>query len=305
MIQPKRPIQRIACVGEVMIELIAKPDGSARLGVAGDTFNTAVYLARALRGTDISTSYVTALGTDPYSDRIMAEVKSHGLNDALIERRDGAMPGLYAIDTDAAGERSFSYWRSASAARQMFSGTGLTLNALNAFDLVYLSGISVAILPPPVRAAILDWADEFRATGGTLSYDSNHRPRLWEDAATARAASEQMWRRTDIALPSADDEQDLFGDPNADAVAHRLRGWGVRFGALKRGPDGPLDLSAQHRFTPPNDAVTVVDTTAAGDSFNAAYLAAIARGEDGARAMADGHALACRVIGAPGAILPD
>lgn len=302
----KRPIRSIACVGEVMIELIARNDGSAQIGVAGDTYNTAVYLNRALRGTGITTSYITALGTDPYSDRIMEAVASHGIGTDLIERRDRAMPGLYAIDTDADGERSFTYWRSAAAARTLFAAPcDVPLNALDDFDLVFLSGISMAILPPDIRADILAWADAFRAAGGTLAYDSNHRPRLWEDVETARKVNEAMWRRADIALPSADDEQALYGDTDAMAVAARLAGWGVRHGALKRGPEGPLDLSGQHVFKPSGPPIKVADTTAAGDSFNAGYLSAIAKGEGSAVAMQAGHALAGRVIAAPGAIVPE
>lgn len=302
----RRPIRRIACVGEVMVELSDVTGQSARVGVAGDTFNTAVYLVRALRGTGISVSYVTALGTDPFSDRILASITGHGIDARLIERRHGEMPGLYAIETSPSGERSFSYWRSASAARRLFSPGGtVSLGDLDQFDLVLFSGISMAILPTEVRRSVLDWADRFRESGGTLAYDSNHRPRLWESPETARTVNEAMWMRADIALPSGDDEQALFGDASVEAVAGRLAGWGVTNGAMKRGADGPLDLSGAHVFTPSGPPVTVVDTTAAGDSFNAGYLAAIAQGQDSAAAMAAGHALAGKVIGVRGAIIPE
>lgn len=302
----KRPIRKIACIGEVMIELIANPDGSARVGVAGDTYNTAVYLARALRGSDVSVSYITALGTDPYSDRIHTAVQSHGLDTTFVERRAGQMPGLYAIDTDATGERSFSYWRSAAAARQLFStGGSVSFDDLDGFDMVLLTGISMAILPPEVRAKVIAWAERFSAAGGTLVYDSNHRPQLWEDTQTARDINTAMWQRADIALPSADDEQALFGDADMDAVAVRINALGVTNGAMKRGAQGPLDLSGKHVFTVPDEPVKVVDTTAAGDSFNAGYLAAIALGQSGSQAMDAGHRLAARVIAAPGAIIPE
>ncbi len=302
----KRPIRSIACIGEVMIELIANQDGSARVGVAGDTYNTAVYLARALRGSDITVSYVTALGTDPYSDRIHAAIQSHGLDTSCVERRAGQMPGLYAIDTDETGERSFSYWRSAAAARQLFSPGGtVSFDDLNRFDMVLLTGISMAILPPKIREQVIAWAEEFSATGGTLVYDSNHRPQLWEDVQTARDVNTGMWQRADIALPSLDDEQALFGDPSTEATVARLNDIGATKGALKRGEQGPLDLSGTHVFAVPAEPINVVDTTAAGDSFNAGYLSAIALGQSPLQAMAAGHALAARVIAIPGAIIPE
>ncbi|MEO9864350.1 MAG: sugar kinase [Yoonia sp.] len=302
----KRPIHRIACVGEVMVELRARPDGTAHIGVAGDTYNTAVYLARALRDTDAKVAYVTSIGTDPYSDRILDAIRNHGLDATLVERRVGLMPGLYAIDTDDMGERSFSYWRSASAARQLFSDDStLSLHDLDTFDLVLLTGISLAILPLAVRSKVLDWADAFSKAGGTIAYDSNHRPALWESSDIARQVNAAMWRLADIALPSADDEQALFGDCDNAAVAARLQGWGVRNGAMKRGAEGPLDLSGAYDFKPSAEPIKVVDTTAAGDSFNAGYLASIARGNSQLDAMKAGHVLAGRVIASPGAIIQE
>ncbi len=302
----KRPIKRIACVGEVMIELVARPDGSAMLGVAGDTYNTAVYLARALRGTDVTVSYVTALGTDPYSDRIFDALSGHGLDTSFIERRPEMMPGLYAIDTDDAGERSFSYWRSASAARSLFSEPcDVSLERLQDVDLIVTSGITLAILPPEVRDRLCRFLDGFRADGGTVAYDSNYRPRLWESVAVARQVNRDMWQRADIALPSVDDEQALFGDNAEEAVLTRLSDLGVTFGALKRGAEGPLDLQTHQPPDETPQAVKVVDSTAAGDSFNAGYLAGIVGGAHARDAMAEGHRLAAKVIGHRGAIIPE
>lgn len=302
----KRPIRRIACLGEVMIELVVRADGQARLGVAGDTFNTAVYLVRALRGTGARVAYVTALGHDPYSERILRAIEGHGIETGWVERRAGMMPGLYAIDTDTNGERSFSYWRSASAARSLFSEPcEMPITRLDDFDLVLMSGISLAILPPPVRARLIDWAAGFSAAGGWVAYDSNHRPSLWESAEAARQAGAAMWARADIALPSLDDEIALFGDAGEAGVLARLAAAGVTRGALKRGARGPRDLGG--RATP--DGLTavapVVDSTAAGDSFNAGYVAALAQGRGPVAAMAEGHALAAKVIAHSGAIIPE
>ena len=301
-----REIRRIACIGEVMIELVAGPEDTAKLGVAGDTFNTAVYLKRCLRGLDVDVAYVTALGTDPYSERILNTVKGHDLNTTFVERRADLMPGLYAIDTDEYGERSFSYWRSASAARTLFSKPcEVTLERMYDFDLILITGISMAILPPPIREHVFDFLDEFKASGGMLAYDSNYRPRLWESADVARAVNTEMWRRADIALPSVDDEMALFSDADETVVRARLAREGATRGALKRGGAGPMDLASGDVFSPPETDIRVVDSTAAGDSFNAAYLSAIVRGKAPVDALRDGHKMAVKVIGQPGAIIAE
>jgi 2-dehydro-3-deoxygluconokinase len=179
----------------------------------------------------------------------------------------------------------------------------VTLDSLNDFDLVYLSGITLAILPDDMRTALFDWAEGFCANGGTLAYDSNHRPRLWESQDAARAANDRMWSLCDIALPSLDDEMALHGDVDEASVLARLAQCGVNHGALKRGGKGPRDLATGTELTDLRAIETVVDTTAAGDSFNAGYLAAVKLGRSTAAAMQDGHSLASRVIQAPGAIV--
>lgn len=297
-------IRNIACIGEVMIELIAGKDGTASLGVAGDTYNTAVYLNRLLKRDEVNVFYVTALGTDPYSGLILEHMKKHGLSSDFVERRDDRIPGLYAIDTDDRGERSFSYWRDSAAARTLFHPPcDIGLDRLNAFDLVFLSGISVAILPPDTRQRLLAGLDAFRARGGKVAFDSNYRPRLWESVEVARATTMEFWRRSDISLPSLDDEMALFAEDSEDQVLARLGSAGVNTGALKRGEGGPLDLSDPDVTTDFAPVEKIVDTTAAGDSFNAAFLAAVVNRGNTADAMLAGHRLASKVIQHRGAII--
>lgn len=212
-------MKRIACLGEVMIELSPIGRDSAQIGVAGDTYNTAVYLRRSLDSADAGISYVTALGDDAMSARIEAALKAEGISTELIEHRTGGNPGLYMITRDGAGERHFSCWRSASAARSLFQEPcDVTLKRLDAFDLVYLSGISIAILPQATRDAICAWADGYRARGGKIAFDSHYRPRLWPDAEAARRDTIKFWRRCDVALPSLNDEMTLFGETEEAAV---------------------------------------------------------------------------------------
>ncbi|MFC3060711.1 sugar kinase [Paenirhodobacter populi] len=295
--------QTIVCLGEVMIELSPAGPGLARIGVAGDTFNTAVYLRR-LTDPAVRVSYVTALGDDIQSDRILAALREEGLDTSRIARVPDVMPGLYMITLDADNERSFSYWRGASAARTMFGpGSALGPEDLAPCDLLYLSGISIAILAPDARRRLRDWIAGFRARGGRVAFDSNYRPRLWSGPDDARAEIRALWELTDIALPSLDDEIALFGDAGEAGVMARLAAWGVRDGALKRGARGPRALDGSGREIAPGP-VGVIDTTAAGDSFNAGFLAGVTRGANITGCMETGHATAARVIGHPGAIVP-
>ena len=284
---------RVVCIGEAMIEL-SMAGTTAGVGVAGDTLNTAIYLKRMAPNLDVD--YVTLLGDDPFSDRIEEAIAAEDINTQTIGRLPGARPGLYAITTDDAGERSFTYWRSASAARQLFS-TG-DFNTLETADYVYLSGISLAILPESVRRALLETLTGLPAR---LVFDSNFRPALWETKAAAQSVMAAFWAASDIALPSIDDEMALFDETEA-AVTARWQAATCE-GALKRGPEGPMSIG-----TPVEQAYQaapkVVDTTAAGDSFNGGYLAAKLTGATQAEALTAGHTLAATVVQHRGAILP-
>ncbi|MEM8729602.1 MAG: sugar kinase [Pseudomonadota bacterium] len=293
----------VISMGEAMVELslATEPDGQAAVGFAGDTLNTAIYLKR--QAPALNVAYATALGRDPLSDQMIQMMEDEALECTLIARHDTLLPGLYAISTDESGERSFYYWRDNAAARQMLTPDALSLDSLGQTRILYFSAITLAILPEADRTCFLDWLPRFRANGGKVAFDSNYRPRLWPDQATAQNVVETAWRQTDIGLPSVDDEMELFDDPSEDKVLERLTGFGVTSGALKRGAEGPLALDGA-AVGPFHAADRVVDSTAAGDSFNAGYLAARISGDSEARATQAGHALASRVIGAKGAILP-
>jgi len=296
---------RVAAVGECMLELSDPATPPPALSFGGDTLNTAVYLARLLPGAG-QVDYLTALGDDPYSEAMLAAWRAEGIGTGLVARLPGRLPGLYVIRTDAAGERSFYYWRSASAARRMLDGAaGARLcAALPDYGLIYLSGITLSILAPAARRRLLDAVDVARGTGSRVAFDINYRPRGWRSVRAARTAMEAMIRRADIALPGLEDLAALYGVEDIDAAADRLGALGVGEICVKAG--GGVCLlrhPAGEEHLPPLPDITAVDTTAAGDSFNAGYLAGRLCGQPPAAAAAAGHRLAAEVIQHRGAII--
>lgn len=299
--------KRFAAIGECMIELSDLGDGSMTLAFGGDTLNTSVYLARLGANADIAVDYVTALGDDPYSDQMIMSWRKEGVGTDLVARLPGRLPGLYAIRTDAVGERSFYYWRSAAAARDLFRSAeaGALAERLDGHDMLYLSGITLSILDGDGRAALMDLVRQARGNGAVVAFDSNYRPRGWPEPAEARAVMNEMLQRVDIALPTLDDEQALFGVADADACIDRMAALGVAEIVVKNGPQACAIRHDGRRVDVGTDAVaTPVDTTAAGDSFNAGYLATRLAGGDPETAARNGHRLAVEVIRYRGAIIP-
>lgn len=287
-----------------MVELRAAGPGLLRQGFAGDTYNTAVYLARL----GVPVRYACGVGSDRFAAPMRQAWREAGVDDSLARVVDGRSTGLYTIDVDARGERHFSYWRDTSAARAYFDGDASPLeDAAPSVDVLYLSGISVAILPPPARERLFTLVQGLRARGAWLVFDNNHRPRLWPDAATARAAFERFLGVADIALVTLDDALALAPADDAADVLARALALPCTEVVVKRGAAPTLVRAAGAplaEVAPPR-VERVVDTTAAGDSFAAGYLAARLRGLAPDRAANVGNRLAACVIGHPGAIIAD
>lgn len=258
---------RLLAIGEVMAEIRSQDDGFA-VGFAGDTYNTAVYAARQLDASG-QVGYVTRIGREPLSMALLDHASAEGLDVSHVAPDASRNIGIYAVATDAQGERSFSYWRSDSAARQLLASEEST-PVMPQAEIVYLSGITLAILTPAARTRMFEMLAETRAARGTkIAFDSNFRPALWEDYVTARETMDRMWQLTDIALPSIDDEMALYGlDSESEVIAKfAAQDWdGISIKRGVRGPISPLLAPDELPDLPP--AAKVVDTTAAGDSFN-------------------------------------
>ena len=305
-----KPPLRLACIGECMIELTARDACTLDLRFGGDTLNTAVYAARRLKqaGRFALVDYVTALGDDPYSDWMAESWAAEGVGIGTVVRLSGRLPGLYMIRTDERGERTFHYWRSAAAARDLFNTDEIEGIArdLRAYDLVYLSGITLSIFDTAARLKLFALLDQVRRSGGLVAFDANFRPRGWPDIGEARAVMSEAWRRTDIGLPTFSDETMLYGDADPNVTIGRLRALGVGEIVVKR-DRAPCIVAVgddAHAEIKPELVDSVVDSTAAGDSFNGAYLAARLCDTAPFDAAAAGHRVAASVIQHPGAIIP-
>ncbi len=294
---------RVACVGECMVELSEHPDGTLTRSFGGDTLNTSLYLARL----GVPVDYVTALGDDPFSSEMLERWAAEGIGIGLIPRVPGALPGLYLIRTDARGERRFYYWRESAPVRALFRRPEIDAltDALCRAALIYLSGITLSLFDEASRNLLFDTLARARAAGAQVAFDTNFRPRGWPDFAVARAVYERAFRTADVVLASVEDHMLLFGSPDPDAVLKRLQMAAVPEAVVKLlSPACHVVWAGQNDVVVAEPVQDVLDTTAAGDSFAAGYLAARRAGSAPAAAGAIGHQLAGAVVRHRGAIIP-
>lgn len=299
----------IAAIGEVMVELSPFPTQESidrevmALGFAGDTYNTSIYMARL----GIQTDYVTNLGGDPYSAQILAQIKSENIGANLIRCLPGRSPGLYIIRNAPDGEREFFYWRKEAPARELFAtqedASQLT-NQLASCDCIYLSGITLAIIGLESRKLLLKSLSELRSKGIKIAFDSNYRPRLWQSPAEAQEAMLAILQHTDIALLTLDDEQLLWGDDSLEGCVARYKNFSIGELVLKRGAKEAIIITNNAEVRVPVPAVNnVIDTTGAGDTFNAGYLAARLSGESVINAAKQGIRCAGIIIRYRGGVI--
>lgn len=288
-------------IGECMVELRPVADGHLRRGFAGDAYNTAVYLKRSAPQIDVA--FLTATGDESLSNAMVESWRGEDISDRLVFRIPGQRPALYLIETNAKGDRKFHYWRGETPAKEwlrlLLAAGGA--EALNKADLVYISGISLAILSPADRKAAIQLLGSLKTK---LAFDPNIRPALWQAMDEAKDMFEAMAKVSAIVLPSRQDYQFLYGMDDPDEQIRFTATLTKGEIALTCDEEGCRVHANGNIVAMPTEALAVVDTSGAGDSFNGAYLAARLTGKDPLEAARAGLALAAKVVAQPGALIP-
>lgn len=294
-------------LGECMVELVPAhllaETGLWRVGIAGDTLNTTWY-ARAFLPASWAVAYATVIGRDPFSEKVAPFLAEAGITTDRLIRHDTRSIGLYAVSLTH-GERSFSYWRETAAARTMADHPAQLAQLIAGANLLHVSGITLAILPPAGRQTLFAALAKARKAGTRIAFDPNIRPKLWESPQAARATITKMAGLADILLPSFDDETALFGDTTPASTCARYAAAGASLIVVKNGGNA-IELYDQGKQSCLDQLARVVpqDTTGAGDSFNGSFLAGLLTGQTPQQAIWQAHAVAMRVVGYPGALMP-
>lgn len=295
---------KFSSVGECMAELQLVKGEHYSLGFGGDTLNTCWYVRALANSSTLDVEYVTAVGRDALSTKLLGFLNENMIGTHFIRTIANRNLGLYLISLIGA-ERSFTYWRESAAAKLLAEDQALLSGALSNSNVIYFSAITLAILSPEHREVLLDQLRRLKAAGATVAFDSNARPKLWSSTQQMKEATIKGYQAATIALPTFTDDQAMFGDTTSASTAKRIADYGVNDIVVKDGANaccGLVDGDLFEIHPPPLE--NIIDTTGAGDSFNAGYLVGRMAKFDARSAAMLGHQVAGRVICHHGALVP-
>ncbi|KRE30608.1 sugar kinase [Agromyces sp. Soil535] len=242
------------------------------VGTGGAEGNVAIGLARL----GVPVTWLGRVGDDGLGTRVTRELRAEGVG-VIAPVDPGAPTGLMLKEAPSPGRSVVTYHRSGSAGSRL-SPDDLDVVDFHAFALVHVTGITPA-LSASARACIDVAIERAREAGTAVSFDVNHRSRLWS-ADAALDTYREIARRSDIVFAGADEAALLTGLPEDDvpALAAATASLGPAEVVIKLGERGAVAL-LDHRMTSRAAIqVAVVDTVGAGDAFVAGYLAERLRG---------------------------
>lgn len=296
----------LLALGEGMLELKFDQQGQLVHKFAGDTLNAAIY---AKRWSDkLTVQFYSAIGQDAFSHQMIQYLGSENINtDSLLISSTNNI-GIYAIETDERGERSFNYWRKDSAATQMLKMLKELggVSALPASEIIFFSGISLAILSDEDKAYLFDVIEGMRKKGSKIAFDPNYRAKMWRDEQHAIEWFTKAFEISDIVLPGLDEQQDLYHQQTVEDVKSFMFNLGVKELIIKAGKEGVYGFSCDEScHVPFNPAPQQIDSTAAGDSFAGTFLSSRLFGDSIKQSIINADSVAREVVQYRGAIIDE
>ena len=284
----------VLCIGDVMLDVIARinvspqkinfgSDTASRISTSsgGAAGNVAAWLTR----TDARSTIVSHVGDDPAGAAIVAEFDALGVShgDLVIP---GETSGVVVVLVDSSGERTMFPDKGANSRL-----TVTDLPDLGAFQAVYISGY--ALLNPLARDGVLAMITKIKADGLPIYFDPASVGAM-KDVADKELHN--WFSMMDVLFLNEEESIYLTGSVDIERALNYLLDFS-QVVVIKRGSAGAIAKARGFdSISLPALATTVVDTTGAGDSFAAGFIASYSKNHDLTAALQAGGELAAGCV---------
>ena len=298
---------KVIGIGEVLIDFVATEPVSY---VEAETFkkcfggapmNTIVGVARL----GVNAGAITAVADDLFGQFLVKELEKNGVDVSHVKVKKNTRTTLaFVANEPETGERTFMFYR-----RPWVSGTSDSTLSIQDIDFDYISDASIlhvsgfALSQKPSREAILGAVEHAKKVGVRVSFDPTLRVDVWNSERTLRRLYAQMLKFSDITTFSREEATFIFRTKDMEKAAQSALKYGIEIVGIKLGSDGALVKTKEgQRLYVPAFPVKAVDTTGAGDAWNAGLLVGLCKDWDLNKCVTVANAIGALTVTKLGAI---
>ena len=291
----------VCSIGEAMIEISNIKNSSYSQSFAGDTLNFCNYLDKK----KLNAFFLSAIGKSEINQSLLDFVKSKNISTKYIKQINQFEIGLYLIKNKDNGEKQFFYWRDESAAKQYFNNIDFLnlYKELKNFDYIYFSGITLSIIHISKLNNFIKLLKLLKSKKIKIVFDFNIRPSRW-NKKNLNIFLDSVLKIVDICFLSGEDMNYWKNKNNIKSYEQIVRKYKIKHSIFRKNAEYTYVFLNKTRYVFKNKLIKkVVDTSGAGDGFNAAYLSNFIVNNDPVLALKAGSSLGSKIVMKKGAIV--
>lgn len=292
---------KICSIGECMIELTNIDNKNYSLSVAGDTLNFCFYLNKEL----FNVFYFTSIGNSEMSKEALFFFKKNNINTQLVHKDLNNEIGLYIIKNKKSGEKKFYYWRDNSAAKYYLNNLNVKKisKKIQNFDFLYLSGITLSLIEIKNLNNIIDFINFCKSKNCKIIFDLNIRIKRWNKKKLLSFLN-IILLKVDIFFASGEDVKFWKGNDKISTFLDITRKNKIPHGIYRKNAKCNYAFLKKDKYIIQNKILNkVVDSSGAGDGYNATYLSNFIQTNDPKKALIAASKIGAKIIMKKGAIV--